>query len=207
MLLIDCSTIDVATARAMHEAAQARGLDMLDAPVSGGTPGAEAATLTFMCGGSAETFRRARPVLEGMGKNIVHCGGPGLGQVAKICNNMIAGISIIAVSEAFVLAERTGEHWSRAELLRVEGAVLRAAAAPGEVVESKLREAVDAARAQGALAFELRAVTDLARALDTRGRREEARALLARARGRLPRASAGEDQRVADALLEELARP
>jgi 3-hydroxyisobutyrate dehydrogenase len=107
-LLIDSSTIDVTTARAVAEAAQTKGLAMLDAPVSGGTGGAEAATLTFMVGGSDEAFARAKPILEQMGKTIVHAGGAGNGQAAKICNNMILGISMIAVSEAFVLAEKLG---------------------------------------------------------------------------------------------------
>ena len=107
-LLIDSSTIDVATSRAVHEAAAEAGFEMLDAPVSGGTVGAEAATPTFMCGGSAQAFTRAKPLLEGMGRNIVHAGGPVLGQAAKICNNMMAGIQMIAASEALVLAERLG---------------------------------------------------------------------------------------------------
>jgi len=107
-LLIDSSTIDVATARAVGAAAQARGLDMIDAPVSGGVGGAQAATLTFMVGGSDQAFARARPLLERMGKTIVHAGGSGTGQAAKICNNMILGVSMIAVSEAFLLAEKLG---------------------------------------------------------------------------------------------------
>jgi 3-hydroxyisobutyrate dehydrogenase len=107
-LLIDSSTIDVETARAVAAAAEKKGFAMLDAPVSGGVAGAQAATLTFMVGGSGEAFARAKPVLEAMGKNIVHAGGAGNGQAAKICNNMILGISMIAVSEAFVLAERLG---------------------------------------------------------------------------------------------------
>ena len=107
-LLIDCSTIDVASARKVAAAAAEHGLEMVDAPVSGGTVGAEAATLTFMVGGRDTAFARARPILEQMGKNIVHAGGPGNGQAAKICNNMILGISMIGVSEAFVLAEKLG---------------------------------------------------------------------------------------------------
>ena len=107
-LLVDCSTIDVDSARLVAAAAEARGLAMVDAPVSGGTGGAQAATLTFMVGGSEAAFIRARPLLEGMGKTIVHAGGPGNGQAAKICNNMILGISMIGVSEAFVLAEKLG---------------------------------------------------------------------------------------------------
>src|SRR5581483_3023375 len=107
-LLIDSSTIDVETARAVAAEAERRGLLMLDAPVSGGVGGAQAATLTFMVGGSAQAFARAQPILEKMGKTIVHAGGAGNGQAAKICNNMILGISMIAVSEAFVLAEKLG---------------------------------------------------------------------------------------------------
>jgi 3-hydroxyisobutyrate dehydrogenase len=107
-LLVDSSTIDVATARAVAAAAQARGLAMLDAPVSGGVGGAQAATLTFMVGGGDEAFARAQPILAAMGKTIVHAGGAGNGQAAKICNNMILGVSMIAVSEAFGLAKSLG---------------------------------------------------------------------------------------------------
>ena len=107
-LLIDSSTIDVETARAVAQAAEGRGFTMLDAPVSGGVAGAQAATLTFMVGGSDEGFQRALPVLEKMGKTIVHAGAAGNGQAAKICNNMILGVSMIVVSEAFLLAEKLG---------------------------------------------------------------------------------------------------
>lgn len=107
-LLIDSSTIDVDSARAAHALAEKAGLQSLDAPVSGGVGGAEAATLTFMCGGADEAFARGKPVIEAMGKKIVHCGGAGAGQAAKICNNMILGISMIAVGEAFVLGEKLG---------------------------------------------------------------------------------------------------
>jgi 3-hydroxyisobutyrate dehydrogenase len=107
-LFIDCSTIDVASARAVHAMAAERGIGSLDAPVSGGVGGAKAATLTFMVGGATEAFARGRPVLERMGKRVVHCGEAGNGQVAKICNNMILGVSMIAVSEAFVLGEKLG---------------------------------------------------------------------------------------------------
>jgi 3-hydroxyisobutyrate dehydrogenase len=107
-LLIESSTIDVQTARDVAQAAQDNGLAMVDAPVSGGVAGAEAATLTFMVGGSDDAFERARPVLEKMGKTIVHAGGPGNGQAAKICNNMILGASMIVVCEAFLLAEKLG---------------------------------------------------------------------------------------------------
>jgi 3-hydroxyisobutyrate dehydrogenase len=107
-LFIDSSTIDVASARAAHEAATAAGMESLDAPVSGGVGGATAGTLTFMCGGTDAAFTRAKPILALMGKKIVHCGAAGAGQAAKICNNMILGISMIAVGEAFVLAEKLG---------------------------------------------------------------------------------------------------
>src|ERR1700685_884389 len=107
-LFIDCSTIDVASARKAHALAAARGIATLDAPVSGGVGGAKAATLTFMVGGSAAAFAHGKPVLERMGKRVVHCGEAGNGQVAKICNNMILGVSMIAVSEAFVLGEKLG---------------------------------------------------------------------------------------------------
>ncbi|AWN54134.1 3-hydroxyisobutyrate dehydrogenase [Methylobacterium sp. 17Sr1-1] len=107
-LLIDCSTIDVASARGAHEKAEARGLASLDAPVSGGVGGAKAATLTFMAGGTPDAFARAEPVLAKMGRKVVHCGEAGAGQAAKICNNMILGISMIGVAEAFVLAEKLG---------------------------------------------------------------------------------------------------
>jgi 3-hydroxyisobutyrate dehydrogenase len=107
-LIIDCSTIDVESSVAAHAFAARHGVGSVDAPVSGGTGGARGATLTFMCGGEAKAFAAARPILENMGKKIVHCGGSGAGQAAKICNNMILGISMIAVGEAFVLAEKLG---------------------------------------------------------------------------------------------------
>jgi len=107
-LLIDCSTIDVDSARKAHALAGRHGLLSIDAPVSGGTGGAAAGTLTFMAGGSAEAFAKAEPVLEPMAGKIVHCGDGGSGQAAKICNNMILGVSMIGVAEAFVLAEKLG---------------------------------------------------------------------------------------------------
>jgi 3-hydroxyisobutyrate dehydrogenase len=107
-LIIDCSTIDVESAKEAHAVAARHGVASVDAPVSGGTGGAKGATLTFMCGGEEKAFAAAKPVLEKMGKKIVHCGGAGAGQAAKICNNMILGISMIAVSEAFTLAEKLG---------------------------------------------------------------------------------------------------
>jgi 3-hydroxyisobutyrate dehydrogenase len=107
-LLIDCSTIDVDSARVVAAAAETKDLFMVDAPVSGGVTGAQNAGLTFMVGGSERAFLRAQSILECMGKTIVHAGGPGNGQAAKICNNMILGVSMIAVSEAFVLADKLG---------------------------------------------------------------------------------------------------
>ena len=107
-LLIDCSTIDVESARHVAALAEKAGMDMVDAPVSGGVGGATAGTLTFMVGGSDASFSKAKPVLEKMGKNIVLAGTSGGGQAAKICNNMILGVSMIAVSEAFMLAKRLG---------------------------------------------------------------------------------------------------
>ncbi len=107
-LFIDSSTIDVASARAAHDLAASAGMISLDAPVSGGVGGAAAGTLTFMAGGVPEAFARAKSILEAMGRKIVHCGGAGAGQAAKICNNMILGISMIAVGEAFVLGEKLG---------------------------------------------------------------------------------------------------
>jgi 3-hydroxyisobutyrate dehydrogenase len=110
-LFIDSSTIDVATARLVAEEAGRRGHAMVDAPVSGGVGGAEAGTLTFMVGGADDAFARARPILDAMGKTIVHAGGPGTGQAAKICNNMLLGISMLGTCEAFALAEKLGlEH-------------------------------------------------------------------------------------------------
>jgi 3-hydroxyisobutyrate dehydrogenase len=102
-VLLDCSTIDVDTAREV-----AQGRPMLDAPVSGGTMGAEGATLTFMVGGAASDFARARPILEAMGRNVIHCGESGAGQAAKLCNNMLLAISMIGTCEAFTLAEKLG---------------------------------------------------------------------------------------------------
>jgi len=107
-LIIDSSTIDVATARDVHAAAKSARIDFLDAPVSGGVGGATAGTLTFMVGGEDAAFQRAKPILEKMGKNIFHAGGAGNGQAAKICNNMLLAISMIGTCEAFVLAEKLG---------------------------------------------------------------------------------------------------
>ncbi len=107
-LLIDSSTVDVESALKAHTLAQARGCLSVDAPVSGGTGGAKAGTLTFMAGGSGEAFGQAEPLLKAMGKNVFHCGEAGAGQAAKICNNMILGISMIGVCEAFALGEKLG---------------------------------------------------------------------------------------------------
>ena len=107
-ILIDCSTIDVATAKAVEEEAQGQGYTMVDAPVSGGIAAAEGGTLTFMVGGSEDGFEKAREYLEKMGKAVIHAGGPGSGQAAKICNNMLLGASMAATCEAFVLAQKLG---------------------------------------------------------------------------------------------------
>ena len=171
-LLIDCSTIDVETARAVAVAAEKNGLLMLDAPVSGGVTGAAAATLTFMVGGPTQAFTRAESILQKMGKTIVHAGGAGNGQAAKICNNMILGISMIAVSEAFVLAEKlgldhqklfdissksSGQCWAMTSYCPVPGPVPASPAnrdyAPGFTVAMMLKDlklSQDAAKAAGA---------------------------------------------------------
>jgi 3-hydroxyisobutyrate dehydrogenase len=182
-LLIDCSTIEVDTARAVARAAAEAGFDMLDAPVSGGVGGATAGTLTFMVGGSEAAFARGKPVLEAMGRNIVLAGGSGAGQAAKICNNMILGVSMIAVAEAFVLADRlgldaaklfevsstaSGQCWSLTSYCPVPGPVPSAPSnrdyAPGFAVALMLKdlklsqaaaEAADAATPLGAQAAAL----------------------------------------------------
>jgi len=171
-LLIDCSTIDVETARTVAGAAETKGLLMLDAPVSGGVGGASAGTLTFMVGGSTQAFTRAESILQKMGKTIVHAGGAGTGQAAKICNNMILGISMIAVSEAFVLAEKlgldhqklfdissksSGQCWSMTSYCPVPGPVPSSpanrdyqAGFTAAMMLKDLRLAQDAAKASGA---------------------------------------------------------
>ena len=171
-LFIDCSTIDVASARSAHEAAAAAGMASVDAPVSGGVGGAQAGTLTFMAGGSEAAFSQAEPILQAMGKRIVLCGGAGAGQAAKICNNMILGISMIAVSEAFVLAEKlglshqalfdvsstaSGQCWALTSYCPVPGPVPNSPAnrgyAPGFAAALMLKDltlAQEAARAAGA---------------------------------------------------------
>ena len=107
-LLIDCSTIDVATARKVEEEASTQGYAMVDAPVSGGIAAAAGGTLTFMVGGSDDAFARAQPILEPMAKAVIHAGGPGAGQAAKICNTMILGATMVATCEGFALAEKLG---------------------------------------------------------------------------------------------------
>ncbi len=107
-LLLDCSTIDVATAKSVAAAAETKGYTMVDAPVSGGIAAANGGTLTFMVGGSAEAFARAEPILTAMGKAVIHAGAPGAGQAAKICNNMILGATMIATCEAFAMAKKLG---------------------------------------------------------------------------------------------------
>lgn len=173
-LLIDSSTIDVDSARAVEKAAADRALAMLDAPVSGGVGGASAGTLTFMCGGSDAAFDRAKPILGAMGKTIVHAGGPGAGQAAKICNNMILGATMIVTAEAFVLAEKlgldaqklfdissksSGQSWSMTTYCPVPGPVPTSPAnrdyQPGFTAAMMLKDlllAQDAARSAGAAA-------------------------------------------------------
>jgi len=112
-LLIDCSTIDVDSARTVTAAAAEAGLAMLDAPVSGGTAGAAAGTLTFMVGGSEAAFEQARPILAAMGRNIFHAGGPGAGQAVKICNNMMLAINMVGVAEGFLLGQKLGLDWEK----------------------------------------------------------------------------------------------
>ena len=107
-LFLDCSTIDVATARRVEEAAQAKGFEMVDAPVSGGIAAAAGGTLTFMVGGTDQAFDRAKPVLSAMGKAVIHAGSAGNGQAAKICNNMLLGATMVATCEAFAMAEKLG---------------------------------------------------------------------------------------------------
>ena len=171
-LLIDSSTIDVATAREMALAAEARGFALLDAPVSGGTSGAAAGTLTFMVGGTEAAFARAQPILAQMGRNIVLAGGAGAGQAAKVCNNLILGISMLAVSEGFALAEKlglsaqalfdisstsSGQCWSLTTYCPVPGPVPTSPAnrdyVPGFAIDLMLKDlglAADAVAATGA---------------------------------------------------------
>lgn len=171
-LLIDCSTIAVTDAREAHAKADAAGLVMVDAPVSGGTAAADAGTLTFMAGGTPEAYARAEPILKGMGRNIFHAGGAGNGQAAKIANNMLLGISMIGTCEAFNLAERlgldaetffrissvsSGQCWSMTSYCPAPGPVPTSPAnrdyKPGFAVAMMLKDlhlAAEAARASGA---------------------------------------------------------
>jgi 3-hydroxyisobutyrate dehydrogenase len=171
-LLVDSSTIDVETARAVAAEAEKKGMLMVDAPVSGGVAGAAGATLTFMVGGPEAAFAKAKPILEAMGKTVVHAGSAGAGQAAKICNNMILGCSMIAVSEAFALAEKlgldkqklfdissksSGQCWSLTSYCPVPGPVPGSPAnrgyAPGFTAAMMLKDlklAQEAAKASGA---------------------------------------------------------
>ncbi len=191
-LLIDSSTIDVESARRAHVLAETSGLLSVDAPVSGGTGGAASGTLTFMVGGSESAFARARPILDAMGRRIVHCGGAGAGQAAKICNNMILGVSMIAVSEAFVLAEKlglsaqalfdvastsSGQCWSLTSYCPVPGPVPTSPAnlgyKPGfsaALMLKDLRLAQQAAESAGAAAALGRHAAEIYAAFDAAGR-------------------------------------
>jgi 3-hydroxyisobutyrate dehydrogenase len=190
-LIIDCSTIDVESAKQAHALAAGHGVASVDAPVSGGTGGARGATLTFMCGGEEKAFATAKPVLENMGKKIVHCGGAGAGQAAKICNNMILGVSMIAVSEAFALAEKlglshqalfevastsSGQCWSLTSYCPVPGPVPASPAnndyKPGFASALMLKDltlAQDAARATGAATPLGKHAQEIYRAFDAAG--------------------------------------
>jgi 3-hydroxyisobutyrate dehydrogenase len=190
-LIIDCSTIDVESAKEAHALAAKHGMASIDAPVSGGTGGAKGASLTFMCGGADKAFAAAKPVLENMGKKIVHCGGAGAGQAAKICNNMILGISMIAVSEAFALAEKlglshqalfdvastsSGQCWSLTSYCPVPGPVPTSPAnndyRPGfasTLMVKDLTLAQDAAKAAGAVTPLGQHAQEIYKAFDTAG--------------------------------------
>ena len=190
-LMIDCSTIDVESARQAHALAAKAALPSVDAPVSGGVGGARGATLTFMAGGDAKAFAAAKPVLEAMGKKIVHCGDAGAGQAAKICNNMILGISMIAVGEAFALAEKlglshqalfdvastsSGQCWSLTSYCPVPGPVPASPAnndyKPGFASVLMLKDltlAQDAAKSTGAATPLGQHAQDIYKAFDTAG--------------------------------------
>lgn len=149
---VDCSTIDPQTAREVSKAAAAKGVDMGDAPVSGGTGGAAAGTLTFMVGASAELFATLKPVLEQMGRNIVHCGEVGTGQIAKICNNLLLGISMIGVSKPWPWAMRwasTPRYWPASSTAPPGVAGVRIPTTPGQASSRppRLRAATPAALA------------------------------------------------------------
>ncbi len=170
-LLIDCSTIDVLSARAVNQAASEVGLEILDAPVSGGVAGAENATLTFMVGGSEAGFARAQPILQQMGKAVIHTGPSGNGQAAKICNNMLLGISMIGVAEAFVLADRLG--LSAAKLFEVSRqssgqcwSLTNYCPVPGLVPSSPANRAYRAGFTAAMMAKDLRLAQDAALSVD-----------------------------------------
>jgi 3-hydroxyisobutyrate dehydrogenase len=171
VLLIDCSTIDVATARAVWQAAADRGLEMVDAPVSGGVAGAVNATLTFMVGGEAGAVAKARPILEKLGATIVHTGPSGSGQAAKICNNMMLAISMIGVAEAFTMAERLG--LSAEALFQVASrssgqswALTSYCPVPGLVPSSPANRAYQAGFTAAMMAKDLRLAQDAASSVD-----------------------------------------
>lgn len=171
-ILMDCSTIDVASARAVGEAAAQKGLDFVDAPVSGGVAAAEGGTLTFMAGGPEAAFRKAEPYLSKMGKAVIHAGEAGAGQAAKICNNMLLAIHMIGTCEAFALAQKlgldpqkffdisskaSGQNWSMTSYCPVPGPVPNAPSnrdyTPGFATAMMLKDlklAMDAAQAAGA---------------------------------------------------------
>jgi 3-hydroxyisobutyrate dehydrogenase len=171
VLLIDCSTIDVATARAVWQAAADRGLEMVDAPVSGGVAGAVNATLTFMVGGEAGAVAKARPILQKLGATIVHTGPSGSGQAAKICNNMMLAISMIGVAEAFTMAERLG--LSTEALFQVASrssgqswALTSYCPVPGLVPSSPANRAYQAGFTAAMMAKDLRLAQDAANSVD-----------------------------------------
>jgi 3-hydroxyisobutyrate dehydrogenase len=170
-LLLDCSTISVEDARFVIAASAQAGFDMCDAPVSGGVAGANAATLTFMVGGSTQAFARAQPILASMGKAVIHAGGAGAGQAAKICNNMLLAVSMIGTCEAFILAEKlgldakaffdiasqsSGQSWSMTSYAPVPGLVPSAPSNrdfengfAGALMLKDIRLAIEAARSTG----------------------------------------------------------
>ena len=190
-LIIDCSTIDVESSKQAHALAAKHGVASVDAPVSGGTGGAKGATLTFMCGGEDKAFAAARPVLEKMGKKIVHCGGAGAGQGVKICNNMVLAVSMIAVGEAFALAEKlglshqavfdvvstsSGQCWALTSYCPVPGPVPASPANNGykpgfatALMVKDLTLAQDAAKASGAATPLGRQAQELYKAFDASG--------------------------------------
>ncbi len=211
-VLLDCSTVDVESARAVAEQAEGAGLLPLDAPVSGGTGGARAGTLTFMVGGSEEAFERVRPLLDAMGARAVHCGASGAGQAAKICNNMMLGVTMIATCEAFALADRlgldrralydvastsSGQSWSLTTYCPAPGVGPRSPADDGyrpgfaaDLMLKDLRLSQQAAQAAGADTPLGAAATDLYRRFveeeDGRGRDFSAMLLRLEGRGREP---------------------